>query len=443
MTKKQLTIITAVVAVIILGVSGFVLLGGKAPKAASKNTPKKTMDIRSVEKGDVVKSISAEGQLKTSALTEVKIPVAGIIEKVNVKAGAMVRKGDVLATINKEDLLKQLQKAKDDLQKKMTEAGEKSPSKTSITIKAPQAGKIKTNNLRRKKSLADIKKSGEAIVLVDSDDKVIAIDMPDNGVITYVNSRAKAGRKVKKGTRLFTISVPTNDFDKGIQAVQEQKKIVAMYEALIKDPVLRAEDEAIVGEVQEVVGKPSEKDTLVLNLQPMKDFSIKVSVTQDELSKVKNDQEAEINLGDQTVKGKVEHISYKANEEGKFGIVVVMTEAPKVRVLPGTKCTVSVILDQRKDVVRVPVGAVKEDDKGEYVMLYTGSESTITEQDTSKIPMEKRYIQRGLTNTMNAEVISGLKAGDKVVVIKTSNMDDMYGDMNGGGMDFMGSMPIG
>jgi multidrug efflux pump subunit AcrA (membrane-fusion protein) len=89
-------------------------------------------------------------------------------------------------------------------------------------------------------------------------------------------------------------------------------------------------------------------------------------------------------------------------------------------VYPGVTGKVTIELDKKEDVLRVPLEAVKQDNDGEYVMVYTGDSKDIAEYDVSTIPMEKRYIERGATNSLFAEVLSGLRGDEKVVIAKTS-----------------------
>ncbi len=70
--------------------------------------------------------------------------------------------------------------------------------------------------------------------------------------------------------------------------------------------------------------------------------------------------------------------------------------------LPGYSTDISVILEQRDDVVRVPTEAVLEGDK---VMLFS-----------SAGVLRERRIKTGLSNWAYTEVRGGLEAGDKVVV---------------------------
>jgi HlyD family secretion protein len=72
------------------------------------------------------------------------------------------------------------------------------------------------------------------------------------------------------------------------------------------------------------------------------------------------------------------------------------------KMLPGYSADIEVILDERKNVVRVPTEAILE---GNKVLVLTADGL-----------LEEREIETGLSNWEFTEVLKGLKAGDKVVV---------------------------
>jgi HlyD family secretion protein len=70
--------------------------------------------------------------------------------------------------------------------------------------------------------------------------------------------------------------------------------------------------------------------------------------------------------------------------------------------LPGYSADIEVILDERRDVTRVPTEAILE---GNKVLVFTPDKL-----------LEEREIETGLSNWEYTEVVRGLKAGDKVVI---------------------------
>ena len=94
-------------------------------------------------------------------------------------------------------------------------------------------------------------------------------------------------------------------------------------------------------------------------------------------------------------------------EQNRTVEVEVEMEDPQAvkGVLPGTSADVEVILDHHDDVLRVPASAVAEG--GKVLVLADGK-------------LVEREVTIGLKNWRFAEILSGLEAGDQVVVVRNS-----------------------
>jgi len=81
------------------------------------------------------------------------------------------------------------------------------------------------------------------------------------------------------------------------------------------------------------------------------------------------------------------------------------------RMLPGYSADVEIILDSRRDVVRIPSEAVLRDDFSDA--LNAKSEVMVIHDDGL---LERRAITSGISNWQFTEVTSGLKAGEQIVL---------------------------
>lgn len=437
MNKKKIITVTVILVVAILGVGAYTLLGNQTSNnnqnsiAQNRN---KSMNIEKVTTGDITKSITGKGTVETNELKSAVAPVKCKIKEVFVKAGAKVSKGDKLFFMDEQELQDEYEKAQSELTTAMKELGYSSPSYEYITIKAPKSGKVEEVNVSKKKQLSDVLADKSAVVLTDENGKTIELIIPKSGEVTSVNT--KAGKKVKAGDTLFKIKVPSGTFDENIKKVEKAQAKVDLLKKHIDDPIVCSEFDGIVDEINtSALVDVIDKDTKVVSLQLQSGYMLSIKITQDELDSVYIGQQTEITFDSgYSLKGTVEHISYKADENGKFAISISLEETEQDNVVyPGIKANASIILEKRENVLRVPLEALKQDEKGDYVMVYTGKDEDISGLDASNIPMKKRYVERGLTNSLYAEIKSGIKSGEKVVVAKVSNDNDMFGDMFIGG----------
>src|SRR5207248_4101048 len=109
--KRRNRIIIISVIVVVL-----VLIGGVAvafSHGSSKIDPSK---LAKVEKGDLAKSVVATGKVEPITKVEVKSKASGIVKKLLVDAGDRVKKGQLLAQLDKEEISAQVAQSQAGLQ---------------------------------------------------------------------------------------------------------------------------------------------------------------------------------------------------------------------------------------------------------------------------------------------------------------------------------------
>lgn len=103
----------------------------------------------------------------------------------------------------------------------------------------------------------------------------------------------------------------------------------------------------------------------------------------------------------------------------KFAVKVAFTK-PDPRLRPGMSASVRVISQQRKGVVLVPLEAVP----------FTGSKGQVTVLVSGK--QEKRTVETGLRSDTDVEIVSGLRAGETLVVPAPSGEGRRKTEIGGG-----------
>jgi len=101
--KRRKRIIYIVVGVVLL----LTVVGGLIA-ATSSNTKIDPSKLAKVEKGDLAKSVVATGKVEPITKVEVKSKASGIVKKLLVDAGDRVKKGQLLAQLDKEEISAQV-----------------------------------------------------------------------------------------------------------------------------------------------------------------------------------------------------------------------------------------------------------------------------------------------------------------------------------------------
>src|ERR1700687_4631119 len=100
--RRKLIIWGSIVAVIVLLIAGGVFA---ATRGGTKIDPTK---LAKVEKGDLAKSVVATGKVTPITKRGVKAKASGIVKKLLVEYGAAVKKGQLLAQLDKEEIQAQV-----------------------------------------------------------------------------------------------------------------------------------------------------------------------------------------------------------------------------------------------------------------------------------------------------------------------------------------------
>lgn len=87
---------------------------------------------------------------------------------------------------------------------------------------------------------------------------------------------------------------------------------------------------------------------------------------------------------------------------------------PDEKVVIGLDANVEITLDEKEDVVALPVECLKMDKEGKYVYLYDAQSKTV----------KKQPITVGVNSDLYYEVTEGLKAGDQVAASELSMLED-------------------
>jgi RND family efflux transporter MFP subunit len=111
--------------------------------------------------------------------------------------------------------------------------------------------------------------------------------------------------------------------------------------------------------------------------------------------------------------GKIFQLSKSANIESRtFEIQAIFSNTKDRWFKPGMFCRVNVNMKTKKDALVIPLAAVVKANNSDGVYLISNDKSYY------------KSITTGITDGNSIEVISGLKAGDKIVTLGMNNLKD-------------------
>lgn len=140
----------------------------------------------------------------------------------------------------------------------------------------------------------------------------------------------------------------------------------------------------------------------------IKKVLIKVAVPENEIGKIRKNQEARIVVGalnNQRFEAKVKYIGIVANQFSRTYSVKLEVNNPDFALKPGMVCDVAINAGQQPEVLSLPFKAVSTNEKGEpFVYLWRGNKAVM------------QLVSLGNYRGDRIEIRKGVKAGDCVIL---------------------------
>ncbi len=371
LSKKQIGL-TAVI-VIAAGFAGWKLWGPEPPQhIVFEDTP--------VQKGTINSSVTATGSIEPITQVQVGTQVSGIIDKLYVDYNSVVKKGQLLAELDKTNLENSLRSA----------ANNMNTSKTEYEYQLKNYTRLK--GLHEKELVSD----------ADYDE-------------AYYNYQ-KA---------LNNYGVSKNDYEKARTNLG-----YATIFSPIDGVVLSKEVEA-----GQTVAASMSTPTLFTIAQDLKQMQVVADVDEADIGNVREGQRVSFTVDaypDDVFEGIVTQVRQEATVTNNVVTYEVVIKAPNedLKLKPGLTANVTIFTLERNDILTVPNKAFRFNPDPEIIGEGNTVEKNpdLKEDETHKILWVREgtifkaiQVETGITNGILTEIVSGIPAGTRVVVEATAS----------------------
>jgi HlyD family secretion protein len=209
---------------------------------------------------------------------------------------------------------------------------------------------------------------------------------------------------------LRTRGAPGSPDDIDLAGLRVETAQIRLESAILSKRLLtvRAPSRGQVTALLSVPGAPVDPTTPIATVSDLERLAVSINLSEFDVAQVRRGDIAEVSvdaLGGETFGGRVIFTAATGVESNglvTFPVQIAINEAPKA-LKPGMNVTVRIVVARKRDVLQVPLEAVTEegDDKIVTVIPATGEP-------------EERTVQVGLENTKNAEILEGLREGERV-----------------------------
>ena len=358
-------------AVVLVAIVVWLLSGGKKEEKVEFETAK-------VEKQDISTSITATGTIEPVTSVTVGTQVSGIVSKLYVDYNSVVKKGQVIAELDKTNLISELNRAKADLSSAQStlnyETANFNRYQTLFDKGLVSANDYESARLSYEKARQTVASSRESVQKAQTNLGYATITSPIDGVV--LSKSVEEGQTVAASfntPELFTIAQDLTDM-----------RVIADI------------DEADIGGVQQ-----GQRVTFTVDAFP-----------------------------DDKFEGQVTQVRQQATTSSNVVTYEVVISAPNkdLKLKPGLTANVTIFTLEKNDVLAAPAKALRF--MPNEALLSKGQQIEDVEAKTKVWTLEgntfkAHAVETGTTNGMLTEIVSGISAGTEVLVDFTLSGGEM------------------
>jgi HlyD family secretion protein len=353
------------------------------------------------ERMDLVRSVVATGKIEPTTKVEIKSKASGIILKLPVNVGDVVRQGQVICELDQNDLLPRERQARAALS--MAEAALKSAQaeyeRDKVEAAGPDIPFLKRDLERAREML------GEGLIPQN------ARDDAEKNYELAVNRQQQAA--VNLGVAKAAIAKAEAQVEQSQAALAQSEE--DLRNATIVSPIdgiVLSRDREVGDAVSSILIMGSGA-TLIMTLGDLREVYVKGKVDESDIGKVYLGQPARIKVEsykDQTFTGKVTKLSPMGVEKDNVTTfeVRVSISNEKRKLMATMTANAEIMLEERKGVLAVPEGAI----------IYKKDRSTEVEIPDSTVQSGKRRVNvvTGISNGSKMQIVKGLSEGQQVIL---------------------------
>ena len=373
----------AIGAVVVILIAWSMLRGGKKEEKISFETAK-------VEKSDIHTSITATGTIEPVTSVTVGTQVSGIVSKLYVDYNSVVKKGQVIAELDRTNLISELNTAKANL----------ASSESSMAYEKA--------NYNRYKTLYD--------------KGLVSADEYESALLSYrkakedVSTKRESVNKAQTNLGYATITSPIDGVVLS-KSVEEGQTVAASFNT----------------------------PELFSIAQDLTDMRVIADIDEADIGGVKEGQRVSFTVDafpDDHFEGQVTQVRQQATTESNVVTYEVVISAPNndLKLKPGLTANVTIFTMEKNDVMSVPSKALRFIpteaflEKGQTISDCEGEHKLWTLEDNT---FKAHKVEIGTSNGVVTEIVSGIPEGTEILTDFKISGGDMPEQAQQGGNPFM------
>jgi HlyD family secretion protein len=357
--------------------------------------------LAKVEKGDLAKAVVATGKIEPIVKVEVKSKASGIVQSLFVDYGDTVKKGQILAELDKQQILAQVNQSKASLEaaEAAARAAEADLEHAKYDAEGPDVPMLKRAYDRAQQMAKD------GVVSASSLD-----DAQKNYELAVNKQQLGKANAISAAAKLRQAQAQVSQAKAQLAEKEEEYRNSTIVSPI--DGVVLSRDVEVGSAVSSILVLGSSA-TLVMTLGDTREVYVKGKVDESDIGKVYLGQPARIKVEsykDRTFSGKVTKISPMGVEKDNVTTFEVRASIDNAKGELKSQMTANaeIILEEHKGVLMIPEASLIYDKDRKA--------SVETPEASAKDGKKKVSVTVGISNGSKTELLSGLKEGQQVIL---------------------------
>ena len=379
---------------LLLAVAAVSMLRGWASSEAT--VARERVRIATVARGEFVSDVAAQATVVAAVSPALYAPAAGTVT-LAVKAGATVRQGDLLATVDSPGLRNEYERERATLEGLTLDLRRQEIEIRRRILQSRQASDMAGIAIRAaEREFGRAEQAWEQRIISERDYRRAADDL-DEAKLTHAHALQAAGLE-QEG---LEFELETRRLQR-----ERQKLLVDDLERRVGELEVRSPIDGMVGSLAVTQKAAVQQDTTLMNVVDLSAFEVEFRVAESYAGTIGLGMPAEIGYGGRSYPGEVTAMSPEVRQSEVTGRVRFVGETP-----PGLRqnqrVSVRIVMDRRDGVLKLERGAFYE--------AGGGASAYVVRDDVA----ERRPIRTGAVSVREVEVLEGLAEGDQVVISDT------------------------
>jgi len=391
-------IILAIVLLIILGFGLFQIYF--SPENIAKTAPPK-FEQETVGRGEVLQSVKTSGVVESDKDILVRSPQRSTVKEIYVHAGSKVNKGDLLVELEEKDVQQDIDRLKEQLEKKRNTLEKYQLNKENTKLSLTQGEEVKRNRLALLKKSLDEQEEALETGTGDAD----RVERTKNEIALAETDLQNLADK-----NALRLQQMEGDEKNLILQIQTQEQEIANRKQMVQDLRITAPATGVILETSVQAGEHVESEKLLVRMSDFSSYKVVGIINASSAAMIETGDSALVEIDKTLLHGIVGEISQIYDDKMiRFDVHLDDNINP---VLEEKKSVaLEVISAKRENVLRIKKQNGIENTTQQTVYLVNGIEGTKTE------------VILGVIGNEWCEVVSGLHEND-VILASGSDLKD-------------------